>query len=201
MIDHIIFADPDLARGIATFSSRYGIVPSEGGRHLGFGTRNALVGLGEGAYLEIMSVDPEQDVPAGERFFALEATSVPRFAAWCARADRPLTETVAIARDFGIDLGEIIAMSRRRPDGSVLSWTLTSPFAPRESVLPFYIDWGGAPNPGLSLSPQLALHSLTVAHPDSERMRRILDALGEHEVRVERGPEPTIRVSLARTAS
>ncbi|GAC1470581.1 MAG: VOC family protein [Gemmatimonadaceae bacterium] len=197
MIDHIIYAAPDLDLAVAECSRRYGITPSPGGRHIGFGTRNALVGLGEDRYLEIVALDPEQDVPVQRRFLALETNSTPKFAAWCARASRPLEETVAIAREAGYDLGEILPMSRSNPDGTALSWRWTSPFADHAGgVLPFYIDWGDTPSPASSLLPALTFLSLTVVHPDADRIRAVLDALSEREVHVERGPGPSLDVVL-----
>jgi len=188
LIDHIIYADPDLDRAISTFSETYGIAPLAGGQHLGFGTRNALIGLGNAAYLELMAVDPQQDVPASRRFFGLDAHVRPYIAAWCARAPRPLEETVAIARAAGLELGEIFSMSRTRHDGTTISWRLTSPFATRDGVLPFYIDWGSSPNPGASMPTMLALDSLTAIHPEPDRIRTILGALGEAGVDVAYGP-------------
>jgi hypothetical protein len=168
-----------------------------GGRHIGFGTRNALVGLGERIYLEIVGIDSEQELPAGKRLFTLEKTSTPRFAAWCARASRPLEETVVLARQAGYDPGEIIPMSRTRPDGTGLSWTLTSPSTDREGgVLPFYIDWGTTPHPASSLPSVLSLVTLSVTHPDPDRIRAILDALSEYNVGVEAGPQPALTVAL-----
>ena len=198
MIDHVIYLDPDLDRGIQTFADEYGAAAVPGGSHRGIGTRNALIGLRSPAYLEVMGIDDEQDVAPADRPFGLDRSSVPRFVAWCARAARPLEATVAIARAAGLDLGEIQTMSRRRPDGSTFSWTMTSPWAERYDVLPFYIDWGDGASPAASLPPTLALVSLTLVHPQPERIRAILDALGEDEVDVERGSTPELKVRLQR---
>lgn len=195
MIDHIIYADPDLDRAIRKFATEYEIEPAIGGRHPGFGTRNALIGLTEGAYLELLGIDPEQDVSPSRRFLQLKRGSPPGFIAWCARADRPLRETVDIARAASYDLGGITTMSRKRPDGSMMFWNLT-PYADRDGVLPFYIDWGGTPNPATSLMPLLSLVSLALVHPDPTRIRTILNALGEHEIEVEWGPSPELKVTL-----
>lgn len=196
MIDHVIYAAPDLDRAVQKFADEYGVQATPGGAHPGFGTRNALIGLGTRTYLEIVGIDYEQDLPPAKRFLRLDSESPSRFVAWCARAERPLHETVAIARAVGLDLGEIIAMSRQRPDGSTMSWALTSPFANRYDVLPFYIDWGGSSNPATSLPPLLTLVSLTLVHPEADRIRAILDVLGEEEVEVEQGPEPMLEVEL-----
>jgi hypothetical protein len=197
VIDHIIYGAPDLERALTAFGERYGVQPTPGGRHPGFGTRNALAGLAGDRYLEIMSVDHTQDVAAHKRFFGLDSDFEPRFVAWCARSARPLEETVAIAREAGADPGEILSMSRARPDGTELAWRLTSPFATREGgVLPFYIDWGTTPNPASTMAPVLTLESLVVVHPEPARIRRILAALGEHEPDVAYGPAPSLTVIL-----
>jgi hypothetical protein len=78
LIDHIIYAAPDLERAIGDLHDAYGVSPTPGGRHPGFGTRNALVGLGEEMYLELVSIDREQSVAAPQRLFALDETSAPR---------------------------------------------------------------------------------------------------------------------------
>jgi hypothetical protein len=197
LIDHIIYAAPDLERAVSDANREYGVAPVPGGRHSGFGTRNALVGLGNRTYLELVGIDREQSIPASARLFALDELSTPRFVTWCARAARPLAQTVAAAGEAGLDLGEIVSMSRTRPDGSIIAWTMTSPFADRAGgVLPFYIDWGEAAHPASALPARLSLVSLTAVHPDANRIRAILDALGEREVRVEAGPAPELRVVL-----
>jgi hypothetical protein len=200
MFDHLIYVDPDLDRATAEFTRLYGVSPSPGGRHAGFGTRNALLGLSASSYVEIVGIDPEQAVPAAQRLFALDEMSTPRFVSWCARASRPLTKTVAIAAAAGFDLGDVISMSRIRPDGGTLTWTMTSPFADHAGgVLPFYIDWGTAAHPAAALPAGLSLESLTAIHPDAGRIRAILDALGEQHVLVESGAAPALRAVLKST--
>jgi hypothetical protein len=200
MIDHIIYAAPDLERAIGDLIGAYGVSPRRGGRHPGYGTQNALIRLGAEMYLELVGIDPEQSVPISQRLFALGEASAPRYVTWCARAARPLAETVAAANAAGVDLAEIVSMSRARPDGSVIAWTMTSPFAKRkDGVLPFYIDWGRAAHPASALPAGLSLVSLTAVHPDADRIRAILAALGEHDVRVEAGPIPGLRVVLCRS--
>ena len=200
MIDHIIYTSPNLNSGVRTFASEYGIEPSAGERHPGFGTRNALIGLGAGRYVEILAIDETQDVPPSGRFLRLQCGSPSRFSAWCARADRPLEETVHIGRSAGYDLGEVVTMSRQRPDGTTISWKLTAP--PRaEGVLPFYIDWGDTPNPATLLPPLLTLACFTLTHPEPARIRAIFAALGEDEVEVRAGPKPELQVKLQRRSS
>jgi hypothetical protein len=65
MVDHVIYAAPNVDSASSQFARDYGVMPSPGGRHLGYGTRNALVGLGPHTYLELVGIDEEQNMPAG----------------------------------------------------------------------------------------------------------------------------------------
>ena len=46
-IDHLIFAAPDLEEGILLLQNLMGVKAVFGGKHIGIGTHNALIGLGE----------------------------------------------------------------------------------------------------------------------------------------------------------
>jgi hypothetical protein len=149
LIDHLVYATPDLATTVEALTDRLGIVPTPGGAHPGRGTRNALVGLGDGAYLEIIGPDHGQPVPTSPRPFGIDALSTPALVTWCLRPAVPLEVAVEAASANGYELGPIVAMSRHRPDGVLLEWRLSvpDPAASEDGVLPFVIDWDAAAHP------------------------------------------------------
>jgi len=176
-IDHLILGVPDLEAAMDDVERRFGVRPLPGGSHPGRGTRNALLGLGEGVYLELLGPDPAQPA-VGERLFGVEQLQAPRLVGWCARADR-LEARVARARASGYDPGDPRPGSRQRPDGSVLRWTYTAAPPPAgDGVVPFLIDWGASPHPSVGL-PQLGrLVAVRGGHPAPETVIPVLAALG-----------------------
>jgi hypothetical protein len=179
-LDHLVYAVPDLDAAAAAFTATTGVAPAPGGRHLGRGTRNLLVGLGPTSYLEIIGPDPEHPAEAGAVVpFGVDALTSPRLVTWAAHpAD--IDTAVAAAGAAGADLGEVAPMSRRTPDGTLLSWRLAAPHpAPFDGVTPFLIDWGTSAHPAAAPGlPALGLRGMRATHLDPSGLRGVLDALG-----------------------
>jgi hypothetical protein len=189
-IDHLVYAVPDLAEAVVELESRFGVAPSPGGAHVGRGTFNALLGLGGRTYLEIIGPDPAQPDPTGPRPFGIDELESPRLVGWCAAPTRPLDEVVAIARGVGYDPGDPQTMTRRRPDGVVLEWslTLTSLDAAEGGVLPFFIDWGRTVHPSASIPVGGSLVALDLFHPQPRSIDIILSAISDEALL---GDEPS----------
>lgn len=195
-LDHLVFAVPELRAGAARVEELIGAEAAPGGRHQGLGTHNRLVGLGPGRYLEIIAIDPEQPDPGRPRWFGLDELAEPTLVTWCAKAVDGLEPLIARGREAGIELGDPVKGSRRRPDGSLLSWTFSDPWAPRaDGVVPFFIDWGRSLHPSDGLPAVCALHTLRLEHPEPEDVRRWLAALGL-DTPVARGHAPRVVASL-----
>ena len=176
-VDHIVYAVPDLAGGVADLEQRLGVRAAPGGRHESAGSHNALLGLGGASYLEIIAPDPTNPNPPRPRAFNLDENGGPRLAGWATRSTA-IDQTVDRARAAGYDPGPIQDLSRRRPDGLLLEWRLTRHDTGGEFVLPFVIDWGDAEHPSTTSPQGAVLRRLAIEHPDPDRIARSLAALG-----------------------
>jgi alkylhydroperoxidase family enzyme len=190
-VDHLVYAAPDLAAGIARIEQLLGVRATPGGQHPGRGTRNALVALGRHAYIEIIGPDPEQPNPAEPRPFGIDGLKAPRLVTWSAK-ESDLAELSKRAAQAGVRLGELAAGSRRRPDGVLLSWNYTNPrTVVADGIVPFFIDWGKTPHPAESAAQAGTLVELTAEHPDPARATTALNAVGLHLV-VKKGSAPAL---------
>lgn len=177
-LDHLVYGVPHLLDGVGQFAAATGVEPTAGGRHLGRGTANYLVGLGARTYLEIIGPDPEAPDPEQPRLFGVDAFKPPRLLTWCVRTD-DLDGRIAVARSRGYDPGDPVEMSRKAATGEMLRWRLTPDTIQRTSgTVPFLIDWGQSRHPASSEMPQLELAALTVHGPEPDRIRGQLDSLG-----------------------
>ena len=137
-LDHVIIAVGDLDAAADRLLEQHGLGSVPGGVHAGFGTANRIVPLGD-SYIELMGV-VDTEVAAknflGEYLLGFLADG-DRLFAWCVRTD-----------DISWDAKRIgsgaVPMSRRKPDGSELSWRLTGlEGALADRSLPFFIQWDG----------------------------------------------------------
>lgn len=194
-LDHLVYTVPDLDRGVATLAGTLGITATPGGRHEGFGTRNALIALADEAYLEVIGPDPEGPPPDRERPFGLDRRPSPGFATWAAKAV-DLETRAALARDAGLDPGPVSTMSRTRADGTRLQWKLTDIDRHHESgLVPFLIDWGSSPHPAADAARGVTLVQLHAEHPRPARVLGALRALGV-TLAVEPGPRAALVATL-----
>ena len=195
VLDHLVYAGPDLPAAVAAVEELTGVKPSPGGSHVGLGTANYLLDLGAEAYLEIIGPDPEQPGPPRPRPFGIDQLTEPALVAWAVRTP-DLDASVATAREGGFDPGDAVEMSRTATDGSVLSWRLTPP-PPAGALTPFLIDWGSTPHPTTRGLPKVPRRMVTATHPDPARVQRALDALGL-ELLIRRAERPGLVAALSR---
>jgi glyoxalase-like protein len=177
-VDHLVYATPDLDRGMREIEDLLGVGATPGGRHPGRGTRNALLALGDGVYLEIIAPDPDQPPPPLGRWFGINTLTSSRLTRWAAKSsnvdglrDRALRQCIA--------LGNVEAGRRRQLDGVELSWRFTDPgHVLADGIVPFFIDWGQSPHPSRAAAKGATLVELRAEHPAARDVQRVLHVLG-----------------------
>lgn len=175
-LDHLVITAGSRERGAAHLAALLGVALREGGEHPRMGTHNALLRLGEAAYLEVIAVNPQAPAPARPRWFELDRDgpdAQPRLATWVVR-------TNDIHRASGLTaapLGQVEAMTR----GS-LSWHITIPsdgHLPWGGVIPTILQWSTPSHPA-TLLPDMgcSLEALEIRHANADRLESMLTDIG-----------------------
>lgn len=194
-LDHLVVAGTDLSAMVAWWAASSGQQPSAGGSHVGFGTKNALVGLGD-SYLELIGPDPAQESPSGPRPFGIDSLAPQSIQlVTFALAVDDLDGALAAVTAAGVTFGDGQPMSRAKPDGSLLEWKLAMPVG-LDGVMPFLIEWGpGAEHPSASLPGGCRLESLVGHHPDADRLGAALSAI-DAPCRIEPASRPGLSATV-----
>jgi hypothetical protein len=194
-LDHLVYAVPDLENGIDHLEVRLGVRATAGGRHIGEGSRNALIGLGRDSYLEIIAPDPGQPLPQRPLWLGLEGLLRPRLTAWAIKAS-DLDAEAGKARAAGVRLGPLAEGSRKLSDGRSLSWRFTDPHTQvAEGLVPFLIDWAASPHPSAAAPGGVTLLALRAEHPNPAGVRALVRALGLN-LPVTKGPTAALVAGL-----
>jgi len=179
-LDHLVYTVPHLETAMDDLEARLGVRPVFGGYHKTRGTKNALLKLNDGAYLEILAADDgNTDVPP-PRWMGVDLLTGAKMTRWALKSDDLLADQRTL-RATDPRLGEIVASSRKTADGATLKWSMILPLAaPEVDVLPFMVDWRESeahPHDALPES-GCGVISVLIAHPAPAAVSVTLDALG-----------------------
>jgi hypothetical protein len=177
-LDHVSYAaEADGLRATAArLSESIGVSVVDGGVHPRFGTRNVVLPLRGGHYIEVVEVldHPVADkVPFGQ---AVRARSLAGggWLAWVVGV-----EDVATMESTEVRLARTAVIGNRRlPDGTELRWQQVGISGLlTDGQLPYFICWGDgtAPHPSRSGPTDVSLVGLQIAG-DRERLRQWLGA-------------------------
>jgi Glyoxalase-like domain len=194
LVDHLIYAVPDLAPAVTELEGRFGIRAQAGGKHVGLGTHNALLALGPRTYLEIIAPDPDQPEPPVPRPFGIEGVTRGKLVGWALACD-DIDRAVAEARSHGRDLGKVSDGHRVGPEGTVLRRRAAGGEL-ADDLVPFLICWGGTEHPVRSAPHGLILNSIEIEHPDPPSLALPLMALGAN-VEVKQSQAPALVAHLS----
>jgi len=194
VIDHLMWGTPDLKAGMTEIERLFGFAPSPGGSHAGRGTRNALLGLADGHYLEIIAPDPAQAL-AGTFGAALADLNQPGLVTW-ALASKGLSRVAKKLEKAGVHTRGPMRMQRTTPAGEHLDWELlfatSHPYGP---LCPFFIDWHQSVHPSRDLPVSGTLEGLGIESPHATALAALLGAL-DLPVAVKQAREPALRATF-----
>ena len=132
-IDHIVVAVPDLALAQEAYEA-LGFVVVPGGRHP-VGTHNALIGLADGSYIELIAFFESNS----EHRWWLPLQKGGGLVDFCMQTDDLQGDTAKLRRG-GVEMSDPSPLSRVRPDGYELKWVLSIPGDGFAGVAPFLIQ-------------------------------------------------------------
>jgi hypothetical protein len=178
-IDHVLYGVDDLGAASEDWYARYGLASVPGGRHVGHGTANRVVPLGQ-TYLELIAVVDETEAASGAMglWIGKQIGAGQRWVGWCLATD----DIGGLSERLGLTT---VAMQRRRPDGSLLNWRLAGlEIAMTEPFLPFFIQWDVSieDHPGRATARHTTMVSGISAVELSADRRRLSEWLGDHNL-------------------
>lgn len=188
LLDHLVYATPDLETTCRDLEILLGVRASAGGQHPGRGTHNALLSIGPDAYLEIIGPDPLQP-ETRPVWFSIDQLTAPKLITWAVRVD----DLEAFCKEISpsIEVGAVRSGSRKTPAGTTLSWQLTEPqLVKGVGLIPFLIAWNSS-HPAHSATVGPPLIQLRLEHPNPELIKNQLKPL-RLEVAIKQSPNPAL---------
>lgn len=179
-IDHIVIAADSLEQGVEYIQDELGVTIPKGGFHATMGTHNHLMQLGNEAYLELIAINPDAEVPSHPRWFGLDEAMMresirqsPRLITWVMNT----TDINKIKQMANYDIGQPTELQRNQ-----LRWQIALTDDGRllgNGLLPYVIQWHSQPHPSNGMADLgCRLESLNIYHNRAEWLNASLDSIG-----------------------
>ncbi len=174
-IDHIVIAGPELESLTAIFKS-LGFNVVGGGKHP-IGSYNTLVGLQDGAYIELLSF--YEDSPQHYWWEAVHSRGG-GLIDFCMVTD-DIRGDYAVFQEQGVEMSSLVGLSRLRFDGYQLAWLNNEIYGEYQGLIPFVIEdetprEERVPKENQHDNQVIAIDTITLAARDLDVARRIMDA-------------------------
>lgn len=177
-IDHLVYTVHDLEAGMDWCEEKMGIRPNVGGRHQTQGTKNAVLNLGNGCYLEIIATDPANDEHTGPRWMGVDLIDQPKLTRWALKSS-DLSADSQVLQNFNTELGIVKSGQRTLGNGNLLTWQMIMPLAaPEVDVIPFMVDWDSSDvHPTENMPDVCQLIGMEFKHPKPESLAKTMEGL------------------------
>ena len=120
-IDHIVYTVSDLDRATIEFEKMTGVRPIFGGYHPSQGTKNALINLDNGAYLELLAKDDSNTNVKPPRWMGVDFLTKDQITRFALKSNT-LKKDARFLQKFDAQMGQISGGSRSTTSGSLLQW-------------------------------------------------------------------------------
>ena len=191
-LDHLVIAAESLEQGVDYVRSTLDIEIPKGGFHKTMGTHNHLMQLGNNAYLEVIAINPDGDIPGHPRWFALDDALMrdslrrqPRLITWVVNT----SNIDKLSQDSAFSIGTPTELSRNN-----LRWKIALTEDGRllaNGFLPYVIQWLSTPHPSAAMDDLgCQLLSLEIHHNRAEWLRSMLKSIdADHLVSIHPLPD------------
>ncbi len=177
-IDHIVYAVLDLDQAMSDIESHLGIRPVFGGYHKTQGTKNALLDLDDGCYLEILAIDHDNINIKTSRWMGIDLILEPRITRWALKSDHIESDS-EILKSHNKEMGTIYQGSRKTTTGETLAWKMILPLSsPDIELIPFMVDWSeSAFHPTEKLQEGCSLKEISLAGSAADKSNQVFNEL------------------------
>lgn len=182
---------------IAEFEKKLGVRPIFGGYHKSQGTKNALLNLDNGMYLELLAADHTNIEIVPPRWMGIDVLKKSQITRWALKS-KNLEQDSHILKAHQNDMGEIKGGSRVTSKGAFLKWEMIMPLPePEVEILPFLVDWSQSETHPHDELPEMncQLVELYATHSISKIYDAILQQLN-FDFRIENENETSIKALI-----
>ncbi len=180
-----------------SFEKTTGIAPIFGGFHSTEGTKNALINLQDGMYLELIAIDITNKEITKNRWMGIDLLTKNQVTRFALKSNDLITDS-RILKTYHPDMGTSKEGSRHTTTGDVLRWELLMPLAsPEVDIMPFMLDWSASDTHPHDMLPDMncSLLELYATHPTPEKIIPFLKELG-YPIRIDKQHIVSLQLTL-----
>ena len=196
-LDHIVYAVSDLDLASKELEQKLGVAPIFGGHHTTEGTKNALINLKDGMYLELIAIDHNNKNIIQNRWMGVDLLTKNQITRFALTSEDLAKDSITLKK-YDPTMGVLKKGSRYTASGHTLQWELLMPLpTPEVDLIPFMLDWSKSDTHPHKVLPDMGctLIEMYATHPTPEKITPILEALG-YDLRIEKSNQTTIHITL-----
>ncbi len=182
---------------MSEFEKILGVRPIFGGQHTTFGTKNALINLGNQVYLEILAGDDSNTNVSPPRWMGVDLLTKNQITRWAVKSNT-LKKDSPILKSYNSEMGKIQSGTRTTEAGSVLLWQLIMPLpAPEVELVPFILDWSETEKHPSELLPDMGCQFVKIygTHPNPKELTDILKTLN-CDLQIKKADKASLRLVI-----